>query len=211
MVGLAVMLGMFAPKAMKAHPLLPQSNVDRAGRMGADALQESPALKRFIESQPPDQVSAAIQAKTHAGLKRLSYEDLVVWNEVRLQLAAKSPQLCAGFWTGNGLTPQLLTGTLEQLPQDQSDAFFRTTMRAAVAEVEDRPFNAPPADAFGKILPKLKQLHGPADNERLDKVLAGGVKVPDGEACWAMQLLMKDAAQLQRADRETFLRFVASL
>jgi hypothetical protein len=211
LVAPVVLLGKLVPDAMKSHPLFPQTNMQHATAIGEEMIKQSPALEQFLKSKPPDQASAAMQEMAHAGLRRLSAEELVSWNQVRLHLAEKSPQLCATFWTGRGLTQQVLTGALNQLPPAESDTFLRTSMRAAALEVEQMPFVKPPADVFMQTLPKLKKLHTPADVERLDKVLAAGVNAPDEDGCWALQLLMKDSAQLVPADQEMFLRFIASL
>src|SRR5258708_3118709 len=138
-----LMLAQFVPRLMAQHPLLPTNKVERAARLSEETLRRSPALAQLVQGKSAAEASALTQEKSHAGLKRLSPEDLVLWNRLRLTIAERSPVLCAGFWTGRGSSGQLIADTLNRMEQSDVDGFIGVSMRATLAEVENKPFEPP--------------------------------------------------------------------
>ena len=206
-----VFLARVAPELMVQHPLLPASKVERALRRAEPALQESPALARLLQGKSPAEASALTQEQSHAGLKRLSPEDLLLWNRLRLAIAERNPALCARFWSGGGPPPNALLDTLNQMDQAEVDGFIGVSLRATVAEVENRPFEAPRPAAFRTAMPKIKEGLAAAEVHRLDRVLGQGVSAPADDACWAVKVFMRDSSRLTATERDGFLRFIASL
>jgi hypothetical protein len=206
-----LMVGQFVPRLMAQHPLLPTSKVERAARLSEEALRRSPAFAQLLQGKSAAEASALIQQKSHAGLKRLSPEDLLLWNRLRLAMAERSPVLCAGFWTGRGVSGQLIADTLNRMEQSDVDGFIGVSTRATVAEVETKPFEPPQPTTFAAALPKIKEGLPVADAERLDQVLAHGMSAAPEDGCWAVKVLMRDSSRLGAPDKERFLRFMASL
>jgi hypothetical protein len=164
-----------------------------------------------LQGKSAAEVSALAREKSHAGLKRLSLEDLMVWNRVRLASAERNPVLCAGYWTGTGMSGQLLNDTLNQMEQSDVDDFMAVAMRATVAEVENKAFEPPRPSTFVAALARIKEGLPGGDGARLDRVVGQGTNAAPEEGCWAVKVLMRDSGRLAPPEQERFLRLMASL
>jgi hypothetical protein len=207
-----VMLGQLAPVLMAQHPLFPTNKLEQAaGRLAPTALQLSSALAQFMQGKSAAEGAALTREKCHAGLKRLSPEDLELWNRLRLATAERNAVLCSGYWTGRGVTGQLLNDALNQMEQSDVDSFFGVAMRATVAELENKAFEPPPPTTFPAALAKIKEGLPREDSARLDRVVSQGANAAPEDGCWAVKVLMRDSARLAPPDQERFLRMMASL
>lgn len=111
---------------------------DRAAALYADTLlplMRDDRLKERLASQTaPDAFKAGVAQLTHAGLARLSTDELERLFDLKRVMAAKSTAACAGFWTGI-LPPAALAEGLRALDEDQQRAWITTTGRALALEL----------------------------------------------------------------------------
>jgi hypothetical protein len=110
----------------------------RAAALYADTLLplvHAARLKERLASQTtPDALKAGVAQLTHAGLARLSTDELERLFDLKRVMAAKSTAACAGFWTGT-LPPAALAEGLRGLDEDQQRAWITTTGRALELEL----------------------------------------------------------------------------
>jgi hypothetical protein len=111
---------------------------DRAAALYADTLlplvRDDRLKERLASQTTPDAVKAGVAQLTHAGLARLSTDELERLFDLKRVMAAKSTAACAGFWTGI-LPPAALAEGLRALEEDQQRAWITTTGRALALEL----------------------------------------------------------------------------
>lgn len=211
LVLLAQIVPLIANNPAIKNRIAPPSAFEKLILKGSEEFKDDPTFTNALKGMSGPEASAFTQQKARAGLKRLPYESLKNWNDLRLKLAEVSPALCAGFWTGKGLTGANLQEGLVKLQEDEAVTWVRNSMRAAALEIQEAPFEAPPASAIQTGIESIAKGLSEPDRQRMDGVLGAGVNAPDEEACWTLKVLLKGAAALADNQKEQFLRALAAL
>jgi len=111
---------------------------DRAATLYADTLlplvRDDRLKERLASQTAPDAFKEGVAQLTHAGLARLSTDELERLFDLKRVMAAKSTAACAGFWTGI-LPAAALAEGLRGLDEDQQRAWITTTGRALALEL----------------------------------------------------------------------------
>jgi hypothetical protein len=111
---------------------------DRAAALYADTLlplvRDDRLKERLASQTTPDALKAGVAQLTHAGLARLSTDELERLFDLKRVMAAKSAAACAGFWTGI-LPPAALAEGLRALDEQQQRDWITTTGRALALEL----------------------------------------------------------------------------
>jgi hypothetical protein len=186
------------------------TRVERFGRKYIIQLEAMDGFKARVAGKSTSEVRAESSQLSHAGLKRLSIEDLDRWNALRLRLSEQSAALCAGFWTGN-VDPNTVMKELDALSDEELDDWERISIAAMRLEVENGAYAGADADAMARGLRQVTSHMDPATAMRFQSALAAGEKLGLDEACWTIKNLLTAASQLPVRDREPLLRAIASL
>ena len=151
---------------------------------------------------------AQIQMAVAKGLKRLKTDELYSWNNVRIQMAKSSEELCAGFWTGM-ITADMVVKSLKQLSEEEMKVFAKASAMAFVYEKENRVYvSSSQEDAkenFEILAKKMDQNLALKFNDSLMK----GANIPSDQACWTILQIMEYADNNRTDKSEKLLRFIA--
>jgi hypothetical protein len=188
----------------------PPSKIERALRKHLGILENSPGYKaRMAGVKDRAQASAIGKEAAHQGLKRLPGSDLEKWNNLRARLADGSPNLCAGFWSGN-LDGNELQATLERLPDAELDDWLRISTLAAKLDLDNEGEGPAPADALPHALDAIYKRLPADDSARFKKDVDAGLSLGKEEGCWAFKVLTKNVATLDQPLHEQALRAIAA-
>lgn len=173
-------------------------------------IVELPAVKEKLETfDSSGEAEAYAQGLVHQGLKRLTYEELVSWNDLRMKLALRSPAMCAGLWSGQ-ITENLVLSSLSQLNETDLNRWVTISNMAAIDEVQEIAYPEVSQEDFKLGLQAISLRLTNVDQEKLKAVLVQGLKAKPDDACFAMKTILKNET-LPESVRENFLRFLASM
>lgn len=189
----------------------PPSRLELFARESTDTLKNNKNFTKAITGLSQKEVSAFIQQKTQQGLKRLPSSELLMWNDLRIKMAAENKNICAGFWTGK-LNSQELKNTLEKkLSDEELKSWFSVSMQAATLELNQNSYVAPPETALQQGIQLIASTMKEDEVSRFSNALQAGTNLEDEEACWTMMQLLEGAKNFNKEDQENFLRSLASL
>ncbi len=189
----------------------PPSKFELVMRKSGEEFKDHPILNKAIYGMNAGEAHAFTMQKTKQGLKRLSFEELKTWNSIRIEMAKVNPIMCAIFWTGKGITSEVIEKTLSSLNETDALNFIRISLKAAILEIEQAPYEIPPADTIQTALKNIAAGLNKEDGERFGAVLISGVNATNEDGCWAIMLMLKGSESMKDPDREQFLRAMASL
>ncbi|MCP4912293.1 MAG: hypothetical protein GY909_04175 [Oligoflexia bacterium] len=152
-------------------------------------LESSPHLDAIKKMN-----AGEVQLYVARGMKRLSSEDKIIWNKIRISLAGHDPNLCAGFWTGS-ITSLMLIDAFMKLQDEEMNEFSRISARALHLEMEKGLFTNVHANAYLGALKEIATKMSQDEMIKLDSVLTAGVGAKNEDACWAMMKIMKHIDQ----------------
>ncbi len=175
-------------------------------------VMEIPEIKaKYEELQDPDKIKEYSRNLVHRGLKRLSPQDLRLWNKTRIELADISAEVCSGLWSGK-ITESMLFDAMAKLPKESFDNWIEISSNAAKLEVAD---GANPQlidrSSFKDGIDLIAKDLDDGGKTRMQRVLSLGIKAEAQDACWMMNLLMNIPSKMDQKRATDFLRFMASL
>ncbi|MCC6138115.1 MAG: hypothetical protein IT287_05755 [Bdellovibrionaceae bacterium] len=189
----------------------PRTPVDIAIKKHAKTLADDPDYKEATKDISAMELQAFTQEKTRAGLKRLSDNDLIMWNSLRLKLAEADKEMCTGLWTGQGLSTSLVLDTLNKMDVESVDKWFAISMRAAIHEIKQTEFLEPDQTILaGGFKYTLEKLQG-EDEQRFEKVMNAVVSAEKEEACWGLKVLLKETQTMPAELQVPFIRILSSI
>ncbi|HXH74536.1 MAG TPA: hypothetical protein VNJ08_06200 [Bacteriovoracaceae bacterium] len=173
-------------------------------------LMEIPKVKEYMATNPTGaEARNYTQKLVHSGLKRLSYEQLVQWNNTRKLMVASSPAVCAGLWNGQ-MTDKDLLSAMGSLSEAELDAWVAISLKSAELEVSQAPFVPSTTDDLAAGVEYLGKSRNADEMKRLAIVMAQGAKASSSDSCFAMTFILS-SEELPVGMREKFLRYLASL
>ncbi|MBL6991488.1 MAG: hypothetical protein ISR65_17015 [Bacteriovoracaceae bacterium] len=141
----------------------------------------------------------------HKGIKRLSFDELMVWNETRLEMAKLSKQVCVGLWNGN-LTDEVLLNSMAKLDKLYFNNWVEFSIKAAKLEVKAAAYLHTTRDDFNQGVVAIANLYGELAKTKIGAAFAAGPQISDDDACWAMKTLLSGATKIDKKVSEKFLR-----
>lgn len=212
LVAVAVSIVVFVQLGGLIYPYLrPTSKFDRLVRNSPGEYQSHPALIKALQGMSRAEAQAFTQEKARLGLRRLSFEELKAWNDLRLKLAMISPALCAGLWTGKGLANETVQKAVAELPETEGHKWIELSLKAAILEIENQSAPEVDMEAMQTTIQKISEGLSREDRQRFSAVLISGVNANDDDACWAMQKLLETAQSIPDPEQEPYLRALATL
>jgi hypothetical protein len=208
-VVLGQMAGYLSDSSFVRDRIDPPSQFQRLSRESFSSVVDSEAFKTAINGKTPEEVRAFARQQGQLGIKRLSHAELMEWNRLRVLVAEKSESVCAGFWTGQ-MPGQELVDALNTIPESDCRSWVDVVATAALAAINDEPFQEPPSTAFQAGVQEIAAKLSPADKARLDRALANDQAPTNDEACWTALTLLRGANELESHQQEQFLRALAS-
>lgn len=200
-----------APPAPAQPNPAPQAPATLVPSAAADVLND-PEVQKQLQGKTPEEAKAWGAQMSAKGLKRLPYEDLVAWNDIRTKLAASSPAVCAGFWKG-GIDGSHMQQALASLGKEDMDRWTILSTRAIALEAKNAPFPAPAQDDVPQVMKFVMSQLSEADRTRFQTLANKGAGITDEEACWLMTTTLQNLgrSETDQALREHSLRTLASL
>ena len=150
------------------------------------------------------------QEKVRLGMKRLSYDDLKLWNQIRIKLAKASPALCADFWTGKGAGSGLINTTLNSLANEDVQNWFAISLKAGNLEIQNAPFTLASGDTFKEGVDKIGETLDPLEYTKFYGVLRARKDPSDEDACWVIMKILNFADAQSPKEQENFLKALIS-
>lgn len=176
-----------------------------------DVLND-PEIKKQLEGKTPDEARAWAAQMSAKGLKRLPYDDLVAWNEIRMKMAASSPTVCAGFWKG-GIDGAQVQKALSSLGKDDVDRWTTLSTRAMALEAKNTPYPETSPDDIPQLTKLVMSDMSEPDRTKFQTLAGKASNITDEEACWLMTAMLRTAGHntADQKDKERFLRAFAAL
>jgi len=179
-------------------------------------LSHSPAFVAWMERQvseralAPERAQEEVALLTQRGAARLSDSDLSRMAELKAKLAANSPALCAGFFTGQ-VEGKDLFGALDKLASTDAHAWFGLSTRAAQLELAaSPPARGIDAKDLEHALAALVTALGVERGGFLTQVLNESDARSESERCQAFQLLAKQTKTLPASTGLLLTRYIAA-
>ena len=191
--------------------IFPPSRFELLVRKGTEKYRDVPTLNKALKGMNDSEANAFMQQKTKLGLKRLAFDDLKTWNSIRTKMAQANSTMCASFWTGKGITVDLVQQTMVDLGEKDAMDFIRTSMKAAILELDQSSYEAPPPETLQNTIKGVSASLKKEEAERFGAVLIAGLNANNDDACWAMMIMLKSSESLKDPEREHFLRALAAL
>lgn len=174
-------------------------------------LLDNPIIKKNIAKlNSGDSVNDYIQNLTRKGLKRLSKKELIIWNDLRLKMAKNSNMICSGFWSGKIDSDELLS-TLSSLSRSDLTAWINISQTAAIKELNNEVFQKVSPEIFNITIKKIAELQNRGDQQKMAIIISQGTNAKDIDGCWIIKTLLTGVSKIDKENRSTFLRYLASL
>ena len=113
----------------------------------------------------------------HDGLARLPLPELEDMARLRLALAARSPAVCAGLWTG-AVDGHAIGAAIAALPDVDLHRLLHVEAHAGILALEASGPVQPDAPALGDGIAQIAKLVPPADQEAFQNTVAAGASAP---------------------------------
>jgi hypothetical protein len=179
---------------------------------GAADIMNDPEIKKQLEGKTPQEAQTWGATMAAKGLKRLPYDDLVTWNDVRTKLAAASPAVCAGFWKG-GTDPAQFQKALASLSKEDMDRWTMLQLKALSLEAKNAPFQPSQPEDIPQLTKLVMAELKEDDRAKFQTLAAKGANISDDEACWLMTAMLQHATSNagDQATKDRSLRAFAAL
>ena len=175
------------------------------------SLVEEPMIKaKLAEFNDPGKAAEFSRNLTRGGLKRLSFAELKIWNELRLEMAKASPALCSGFWSGR-LSEDKMYSAFTIMGNEKTDKWIEISLKASKLEMENADFVRVSQQDFQNSLSKIGELNSEDDRLKMSTILVKGLNASDEEGCWMMEKMLDGARRLDDVSAEKFLRYLAGV
>lgn len=174
-------------------------------------IAEIPEVRKKIkELNDKDQISTYMKNLTAKGIKRLSIEKLQEWNNIRLEMANKSEDLCAGMWNGKIGEADILSA-MSKLSKDSIDKWMQLSIHATKLQISKVKYPAISQDDFINGIKAIAQ--NKTDNEqiRMGTVLTQGLNASKEDACWMMKVILNDSQDIDLAASSKMIRYLSSI
>lgn len=190
--------------------ILQPSRIELFSRESARLLINNKNFRKEVSGMSQQEVRVFSQQQTRKGLKRLSFNDLIKWNDLRIRLAKVNKNVCAYFWTSK-ISPQEITNTLEKLSDAELKSWLKVSMTALVLELDQSSFTPPPENALEIGIQQIASTMKEDEVVRMKSALQAGVSASKDDACWTMMKILNGAKNFTKKDKEDFLRSLSSL
>jgi len=192
--------------------IFPPTRLEKQSRELVPAMMNDPDVIRAFSGKSKAEARALGQTLAARGLKRLPFEDLVTWNDIRTTLASSSPELCAALWKG-GLQADKLQQALESLPSADLARWMNMSSRAMTLEAKDAPYDNPTEEDRALLFKTVESELNQAERQRFMTSSSKGAALPDEEACWVLTTLQTKAGgnSVDRHTKERILRVLAAM
>jgi hypothetical protein len=175
-----------------ASVIFPKSPREAVYEKYGKMLTDDPAFPGYMKGQ--SDVHTATQQLSAKGLHRLTPAQAREAASVRLMLAQRSPQVCAGMWTGKQ-DPKALPQVIDSLSVPELDRFMSFSTTAALRELHgEGDVISAPADPMATLAAVTTALGDRGAD--LTRALQAGEQASDAEGCKATQLLLEAIGKL---------------
>jgi hypothetical protein len=188
----------------------PPSRIEKLDRTASKILKDNPKFKNAISKMTQDQVHAYIPQLARQGMRRLSFQELKTWNELRIKLAKNSHSICSGIWSG-AVDIEELIADVERFSDQDLQSWWTINMKAAVSELEQTPYPALPDSALLDGIKLIGSKLQTEEEKRMTDIIAKGGKADSNDGCWIMLKLLEGVELLPQPQQELFLRALASI
>ncbi len=138
------------------------------------------------------------------GQKRLDYDQLLIIQKIKFKLSKKSTKLCASLWTGNA-DKGLFSEKLNNLPENDLNAFGYVTVEAIRRELNEFPYAIPEVNQINNSILKVKSIRPKSYNRFMRNIQADN-QLSQKEACWTYQIFSEAISKLDRKYSNVLLR-----
>jgi hypothetical protein len=148
----------------------------------------------------------AARVATAKGMAALPAAALDEFFALRLSLAAKSPVVCAGLWSGQQQEGELFYA-LSRLTTGEFERWLQLSVQSARLAMSPS-FVSPAADdeAIQTVFRSAREAISPADQGRFDRVLQAGVNAVPEEGCATVVEVFRQARAMEPTMRVRFYR-----
>jgi len=167
-------------------------------------LVSHPKFREVTKGKPTTEVREVAATLTSAGLQYLELPDLQDWARIKMQMAERSPKLCAGMWRGRQ-DPSLGTRTLGELAEPDLRAWARLSAKASLHALEGSPPPSVSPDARYRGLEHIVSKFSEHDRQSVLTDMARS-DLSDERACELMQMVLKGSRDLPADLQREFLR-----
>jgi len=202
------------PAPAPPPPAEPKAAAPNAAAVPSEAgdILKDPEIQKQLEGKTPEEAKVWGVQMLAKGLKRLPYNDLVTWNDIRAKLAASSPAVCSGFWKG-GVDGAQMQKALASLSKEDQDRWTVLSTRAIALEAKNAPYPPSAPDDVPQVMKFVMSQLSETDRARFQTLASKGAGITDEEACWLMtstlQAVGRDGGD--QAVRERSIRTLAAL
>jgi hypothetical protein len=168
------------------------------------SLVSHPKFREATRGKSPAEVRALAATLTAAGFQYLELPDLQEWARIKLQMAERSPALCAGMWRGRQ-DPALGARTLGELAEPDLRAWARLSSQASRHALDGVP--SPPVRENARFKGLEHIVSKLSDGDRQAALTdMGRAEVSDERACELMRLVLQGSRDLPADLQREFLR-----
>ena len=200
-----------AAAPQQTPPAAPQTPPPQASPSATSGLND-PEVQKQLQGKTPEEAQAWGAQMSAKGMKRLPYDELVAWNDIRIKLAAASPAVCAGLWKG-GLNGGEMQKALASLGKEETDRWIALSTHAIVLEANNASYPPSQPDDMPQLTKIILSELTEADQGRFKTLANKGANITDEEACWLMTTMLQKANNnsADQAAKERGLRALAAL
>jgi hypothetical protein len=168
------------------------------------SLVSHPKFHEATRGKSPAEIRALAATLTAAGFQHLELPDLQEWARIKLQMAERSPTLCAGMWRGRQ-DPALGSRALGDLAEPDLRAWARLSAKASRHALDGAPSPSVQQDARFKGLEHIVSKLSDGDRQAVLTDMARA-DVSDERACELMRLVLQGSRDLPPDLQREFLR-----
>jgi hypothetical protein len=171
-------------------------------------LTEDPRVKTALSGKDAVFAQAYTAGLVSRGVTLLPAADLERWARMRLRLAEASPAYCAGAWRG-GLTPAEIHRAFDAVTEAEQQSFAELFTRAGKRALDAPPVERPSGRALQQGMLSIAESLPPAERAAFDEAVILADPGPE-RSCELFQLVLRRALGFAPAEREAFLRALAT-
>ena len=123
------------------------------------------------------------------GLGKLSDEELIGWNSVRINMANYSPDLCSGLWMGD-MSGVDLVDILKNLSEADKLGWLKISASALEYELTDKPPFEFKQEMVQPSISHLVSTFSDEEKSRAQLVFSQGQSADKTDACWMIKQMM---------------------
>ena len=182
----------------------------RAAIRGLGRLEQPAAFEQAFKGKTPEEARASGAQLGARGVVRLSAEDLKYRAELLVDFTGRANTKTCGKWSRGGVSGEEVIAMIAQLDSVALDDWVDLSLRAAMAEVRQKPagFAGTQAD-IAKLFERLPSTMTEKESERFHTVMARFDKASPKDACWFGRQLYLSALALKPEERDHALRTLA--